>query len=279
MDDNSKWLPLTKVIHLIDSLSGAGGAEQGLVREVTRFSDDLDQRVIHLFESNSLAPALAEADVAHRWLGLVRHSAVSAYPIGIRRLVPIIRAEKPDVIQTSLVRGQHWSGRSPDASRARRCYPPSRSRGQKSLLQAHQPGAASRKAEILRRIGARAARGRTVYFRSLTADAADTNAQLLGIARDRVTVIPRGVPTDLRPEPLRTRTDSGCLTLIIHGTSGWLVSMDGWVVVWRWLADRGVSRVWWCRGAGSGGVGAWLFHGRRSGLERGAGQVRAATCR
>ena len=59
------------------------------------------------------------------------------------------------------------------------------------------------------------------------------------------------------------------------GWCRWMV----WVVVWRWLADRGVSRVWWCRGAGSGGVGAWLFHGRRSGLERGAGQVRAATCR
>ena len=59
------------------------------------------------------------------------------------------------------------------------------------------------------------------------------------------------------------------------GWCRWMV----WVVVWRWLADLGVSRVWWCRGAGSGGVGAWLFHGRRSGLERGAGQVRAATCR
>ena len=66
-----------------------------------------------------------------------------------------------------------------------------------------------------------------------------------------------------------------------HSRDVWLVGVDGWfgVVVWRWLADRGVSRLWWCRGAGSGGVGAWLFHGRRSGLERGAGQVRAATCR
>ena len=46
-----------------------------------------------------------------------------------------------------------------------------------------------------------------------------------------------------------------------------------WVVVWRWLADRGVSRVWWCRGAGSGGRGGvavprpafGIGAGRRSG--------------
>ena len=152
---------------------------------MTRFSDDLDQRVIHLFESNSLAPALAEADVAHRWLGLVRHSAVSAYPIGIRRLVPIIRGEKPDVIQTSLFAANIVGQVAGRITRTPVLSTFTLS-GQKSLLQAHQPGAASRKAEILRRIGARAARGRTVYFRSLTADAADTNAQLLGIARDRV---------------------------------------------------------------------------------------------
>ena len=91
-----------KIFHLIDSLSGAGGAEQGLVREVTRFSSDLDQTVIRLFEADDLAPSLIDADVDDRWLGLTRHSAVSAYPSGVRRLVRIIRADRPDVIQTSL---------------------------------------------------------------------------------------------------------------------------------------------------------------------------------
>ena len=81
--------------------------------------------------------------------------------------------------------------------------------GDPALLRAHQPGGASRKAEFLRTLGGVAARGKRIYFRSLTTDAAVTNAELLKIDSDRVTTIPRGVPSDLRPDPLIARSDLG----------------------------------------------------------------------
>lgn len=197
-----------KVFHIIDSLGGSGGAEQGIVREITRFSSDLDQHVIRLFPADALAPIVTAAGIEDRWLGLKDHSATRAYPGGIRRLLRIVRDERPDVIHTSLfaanVVGQVVGRitRTPVLSTFTLS-------GDPRLLRAHQPGGATRKAEILRSIGARVARSKHVSFRALTADAAETNARLLGIGLDRVTVIPRGVPSDLRPDPLRTRAELG----------------------------------------------------------------------
>lgn len=199
-----------KIFHLIDSLSGAGGAEQGLVREVTRFSSDLDQTVIRLFEADDLAPSLIDADVDDRWLGLTRHSAVSAYPSGVRRLVRIIRADRPDVIQTSLFAANIVGQIAGRLTRTPVLSTFTLS-GDKSLLQAHQPGAGSRKAELLRRVGAWAARGHHVYFRSLTADAAVTNAKLLGISPERVTVIPAVSPVICGPTPSFLAVRWACL--------------------------------------------------------------------
>ena len=64
-----------KIFHIIDSLGGSGGAEQGLVREVTRFSSELDQHVIRLFAADALSPIVTAAGIGDRWLGLTSHSA------------------------------------------------------------------------------------------------------------------------------------------------------------------------------------------------------------
>lgn len=197
-----------KVFHIIDSLGGSGGAEQGIVREITRFSPDLEQHVIRLFPADALSPLVTAAGIEDRWLGLNDHSASRAYPGGIRRLLKIVRDERPDVLHTSLfaanVIGQVVGRltRTPVLSTFTLS-------GDPKLLRAHQPGGATRKAEILRAIGARVARSRHISFRALTTDAAETNARLLGVDPGRVTVIPRGVPADLRPEPLASRADLG----------------------------------------------------------------------
>ena len=43
-----------RVLHVVDSLAGSGGAEHGLVREITRFGPDVDQVVVRLFERDDL---------------------------------------------------------------------------------------------------------------------------------------------------------------------------------------------------------------------------------
>ena len=84
-----------KVLHLIDSLGGSGGAEQGMVREITRFSGDVDQLIVRLFAADELSPIVKDAGIRDHWLGLTNHSAKNAYPHGIRRLVSLIRKERP----------------------------------------------------------------------------------------------------------------------------------------------------------------------------------------
>ena len=55
-----------RVLHVIDSLAGSGGAEQGLVREVSRFSTDVQQRVVTLYDRMELAGQLREQGDSRR---------------------------------------------------------------------------------------------------------------------------------------------------------------------------------------------------------------------
>jgi glycosyltransferase involved in cell wall biosynthesis len=197
-----------KVLHFIDSLGGSGGAEQGMVREITRFSGDVDQLMVRLFATDDLSPMVVDAGIRDHWLGLTDHSAKHAYPHGIRRLVTLIRKERPGVVHTSLF-AANLIGQVAGRITRTPVLSTFTLSGDPALLRAHQPGGASRKAEFLRTLGGVAARGKRIYFQSLTTDAAVANAELLKIDSDRVTTIPRGVPSDLRPDPLIARSDLG----------------------------------------------------------------------
>ena len=197
-----------KIIHLIDSLAGTGGAEQGLVREITRFSHDHAQIVVRLFENDDLGHLLTAANIDDRWLDLTRRSALSAYPLGVKRLVTMIRAEKPDLIHTSLF-AANVVGQVAGRLTGTTVLSTFTLSGERTLLESYQPDGATRKAKLLRKAGALTARSKNVYFRAVSKDAADTNAHLLGIDRNRVTVIPRGVPTTLRPDTLLSRNELG----------------------------------------------------------------------
>lgn len=197
-----------KIFHIIDSLGGSGGAEQGLVREVTRFSSELDQHVIRLFAADALSPIVTAAGIGDRWLGLTSHSARQAYPQGIRRLTSLVRQERPDLIHTSLF-AANIIGQAAGRLTRTPVVSTFTLSGDPHLLRTLQPEAGSRRAALLRQLAALTARSPRISFRSLTEDSAVTNADLLGVPRDRVHVIPRGVPQDLRPEPLLPRTELG----------------------------------------------------------------------
>lgn len=195
-----------RVVHVIDSLGGSGGAEHGLVREITRFSPSTDQLVVRLFSKDHLEARLRSAGIEVVPLGLRAQQAGWNWPLAVRRLMGVLRVAAPDVIHSSLFTAnlvaQHAGART--STPVLSTFTLS---GEPGLLRRFQPGAASWRAALLRQIAARAARRRGVWFRALTYDAKETNARLLGVDPNRVTVLPRGIETDLLPRSPMTRRE------------------------------------------------------------------------
>lgn len=197
-----------KVIHVINSLAGSGGAEHGLVREVTRFAGDIDQTVVRLFTEAHLDYELEDSGIKVIGLGLSSDHAGWKLPVAVTRLASLLRREQPDVIHSSLFTANivaQIAGRL----RGTPVLSTFTLSGSEDLLTRYQPGASSKRAAIMRRVASQAARDSRVWFRALTQDALTTNCDLLGLDPARATVIPRGVPSDLKPSPLATREELG----------------------------------------------------------------------
>jgi glycosyltransferase involved in cell wall biosynthesis len=105
----------------------------------------------------------------------------------------VVRAYQPDVIHTTL-----FTGNLVGQLAARATGTPVLSTfvlsGDLDLLKQTQPGAATARAALLRRLAAASARASKAEFRALTEDAKATNCQLLRVPTDRVEVISRGAP-------------------------------------------------------------------------------------
>ncbi|MEX2250738.1 MAG: glycosyltransferase [Acidimicrobiia bacterium] len=196
-----------RVLHVIDSLSGSGGAEQGLVREVIRFSDGAEQHVVTLYDRMELADQLREREITVEVIGLREGSGSRTWPRAVTSLRRTAREQRPDVIQTSLFLGNlvgQLVGRSlgiPVVSNLVLS-------GDLESLRTYQPGASSRRAQLLRAVAGWAARSDLVRFRALTEEVKATNSDLLGVDRSRVTVIPRGVPRPVQTSP-QSRAELG----------------------------------------------------------------------
>lgn len=187
-----------RIIHVVNSLGGSGGAENGMVREITRFDQSIEQLVIRLYARDDLQPVLDAHGVEVAALGLDAALASWNWPLAAARVRGWIQRFDPAVVHTSLftanIVGQ-LAGRSlqlPVLSTLTQS-------GDVDLIRSYQPGASTLRASAFRGIATRAARSRLVRFRALTSDAAATNLQVLGVTADRVRVIPRGVETDLPP--------------------------------------------------------------------------------
>ncbi len=195
-----------RVLHVIDSLAASGGAEQGLVREISRF-EGIEQKVALLYDRTDLAPEVESLGIPVEVLGLAEGTGSRTWPRAVLPLRRLTQAFRPDVIQTSLFLGNivgQLVGRSlriPVVSNLVLS-------GDPEQLRSFQPRADTRRADLLRSIAGWAARSPRVQFRALTDDVKETNAALLGVDPTRITVIPRGVP---RPdlEHLATREQLG----------------------------------------------------------------------
>lgn len=196
-----------RILHVIDSLGGSGGAEHGLVREITLFSSDTEQMVCRLFSKNHLEPLLEKAEIPVIGLDLSAAAAAYGWPVAVARLTKLVRRYRPDVIHSSLFTGNLVAQLTGSLTRTPVLSTFTLS-GDPDLLRSYQPGAASRRAAVLRRIAAQGARGKRVWFRSITHDALVTNCRLLGVAPERVVVIPRGVPPSSSARPAN-RVDLG----------------------------------------------------------------------
>ena len=181
-----------RVLHIIESLAATGGAERGLVREVSSFSESVQQRVVLLYDRTDLAPQLIDSSVGVDVVGLSEGRGSRSWPLALRHVRDIARDFDPDVIQSSLFISNLVAQLA-----TRRAGTPVVSNlvlsGDRDLLDAYQPAAGSRRARLLRKFAGWSARGDHVYFRALTENVKETNAALLGFDRSRATVIPRSV--------------------------------------------------------------------------------------
>lgn len=200
-----------RVLHVINSLSGSGGAEQGLVREITRLGQGFDQLVAFLYEDDTLAPVLDGAGIDHESLGLSSYRSGWNWPLGAMRLARLIKRFQPDVVHSALTSANLVAQLATRRSRIAVLSTFTLS-GDPELMKRYQPGAHTKKAALLRRMTATAARGDNVWFRALTEDALVTNSIALGVSRRRCVVIPRGVAVSDHSLPGATRKELGLPT-------------------------------------------------------------------
>jgi glycosyltransferase involved in cell wall biosynthesis len=184
-----------KVLHVIDSLAGSGGAENRLVEEATAIGDRFDQRLVRLFERDELQAGLEEAGVPVVALGYEAARAARTWALAARSLRAFIEDWRPDVVHSALATGNlvaQLAARPlgvPVLSTFNRT-------GDLELQLRLQPYQRSWKAQLMRSVARRAAGRGDVHFRALNVYTRDTNCRLLGVPSDRATVIPRGVAVD-----------------------------------------------------------------------------------
>jgi glycosyltransferase involved in cell wall biosynthesis len=196
-----------RIFHLIDSLIASGGAENGLVRESVALAERHEQRVMILYDIDELKPQLEQAAIDVISLRLPPGSGSRSWPKALQPVRREIAAFHPDVVQTSLFLG-NLVGQVATRGMGIPVVSNLVLSGDRELLRRYQPGADTFRATLLRGIAGLAARRRRIYFRALTEEVRETNAELLGVSPNRIRVIPRGVPSVSNAQP-RSRESLG----------------------------------------------------------------------
>ncbi len=184
-----------RVLHVINSLGGSGGAENGLVREITRFDPSVEQLVLRLFEQDDLGATLDDRGVEVVHIGLAGSAAARNWPVAVSRTRNWIRDYNPDVVHTSLFTA-NMVGQMAARSMKVPVLSTITQSGDVDLVRSYQPGASTTRASMLRALAARSARSPYVRFRGLTNHATTTTLRSLGVPADRARVIPRGVEVE-----------------------------------------------------------------------------------
>jgi glycosyltransferase involved in cell wall biosynthesis len=194
--------PRRRVVHVIDSLAGSGGAENRLVEEVLALAPQFDQTVVRLFERDFLEARLVEAGVPVVALGFAAGRAGRTWPLVGHRLYGVLSELRPDVIHTSLFTG-NLVGQLAGARLGVPVVSTFNRTGEAHLQRALQPGVASWKGRVMQAVGRRAARLGDVHHRAVGPYALATNCEALGLPADAATVVPRGVAFGDGPDPSR----------------------------------------------------------------------------
>ena len=200
-------MPL-RVLHVVDSLAGSGGAENRMVDEVLALRDTFEQALVRLFERDFLERRLVEAGIPVHHLGFQARYAARTFFLAARRLRTIIRDFRPDVVHTTLVTGNLVGQLAARPLRIPVVSTMTRT-GDQQLRRLHLPSAATLKGRLLDAYGNHVARSAGVRYRAVSEYARDTNCVSMRFPRERVTVIPRGVALEASPPTTHRRSDFG----------------------------------------------------------------------
>ncbi|MGH9251680.1 MAG: glycosyltransferase, partial [Acidimicrobiales bacterium] len=190
-----------RVVHVVDSLAGSGGAENRLVDEILALTGRFDQRVARLYERDFLQPRLEAAGVPVVALGFTAATAGRTWPVAARRLRRVLRQWRPDVVHTTL-----FSGNLVGQLACRPLGIPVMSSfnrtGDLELQRRFQPGVASWKGRVMQAVARWAGHRGDVHYRAVSEYARQTNCVLFRVPPDRVTVVPRGIEVDASAPPV-----------------------------------------------------------------------------
>lgn len=184
-----------RVLHVIDSLAGSGGAENRMVEEVIAMGQRFEQRLVRLYERDFLQDRLEAAGIGVVALGFDAGRAARTWPLAAQQLRRVIVDWGPDVVHTALFTGNLVGQLAARPSGVPVLSTFNRT-GDLDLQRTLHPAHVAWKARVMRAIGRRAARGRDVHHRALNAYTRDGNCRQLGLGPDRATVVPRGIAID-----------------------------------------------------------------------------------
>lgn len=181
-----------RVVHVIDSLAGSGGAENRLVDEVQALDERFEQVVVRLYQRDFLDDRLTEVGIPVIALGFDSGRAGWSWPLAAVHLRRILRRWRPDVVHTSLFSGNlvgQLAGHTldiPVVSTFNRT-------GEVDLQRRLQAGVASWKGRFMQGVGRWSARRGDVHYRAVGDYALATNCASMGLDPAMSTAVPRGI--------------------------------------------------------------------------------------
>lgn len=181
-----------RVVHVIDSLAGSGGAENRLVDEVQALDERFEQVVVRLYERDFLDARLTEVGIPVIALGFRAGRAGWSWPLAALRLRRVLRRWRPDVLHTSLF-SANLVGQLAGAAQGIPVVSTFNRTGDLGLQRALQAGVASWKGRTMQAVGRWAARRGDVHYRAVGDYARETNCRSMGLGLAQSTAVPRGV--------------------------------------------------------------------------------------
>ncbi|HEY3144580.1 MAG TPA: glycosyltransferase [Acidimicrobiales bacterium] len=181
-----------RVVHVIDSFAGSGGAENRLVEEVIALDDRFDQVVVRLYERDFLQTKLTDAGIEVISLGFTGARAARTWPLAALKLRRVVRRFRADVVHTSLFNG-NLIGQLAATTLGVPVVSTFNHTGERRLQRDLRTGAASWKARLMQSVGRWTERRGDVHYRAVGGYARSTNCEWRGLSLDQATVVHRGV--------------------------------------------------------------------------------------